>query len=1516
MSTIRATWTHTIFLFFLCTIGFISNGFGQETLEVFFTENDGTLTSGRATVCEGDFIRLVTELDNVSDPNRVYNYNWRFTDSQNNNQFINSLNNGTIQNGGSGAGDEHSFLQVAVNENTTFFVQAGTGNAQIDINVIPGPDAGIPSTIFTCSKPFPIDLISFLDGTPDAGGTWTRADGSTFNGQFGAGDTPGIFTYTLTGNSPCTTVNASVTVRPCGEVDFDGDGVNNDVDLDDDNDGILDANENDFCVSGPGMPTETQFSLEEDFGVGPPTQNGFVSPLLGFYIGAPQDDQAAIDRGNPNGEYNVATSTHILNFNNQNAVFMATDLNNNFDADDNVDGRYLAINMLTSAFGLTEPIYTQTDLPVIQGIENVLSMSIASLSNNTGEQSPNLRIEIVDAVTKAPILDQITGLPVRVDTGLIPNGTDLWDEYPMTFTPPASTIAVDVRVINLQTVSGNGNDVGIDNIFLSAFECDFDQDAVANSADLDSDNDGIYDVVEAGFGNLDTDGDGRIDGGVDANGIPIAAAGGITPINSDTDSNQDYLDIDSDNDGIVDNIEGQTTAAYVSPTGQDSDFDGVDDAYDLVTGAPLAPLVDADTDGDGIPDYLDENSDDPATIPMGGCLLDTVEAYDTDLDGVADTTASGADMDNDGLDDAFDLVTLARITQDTNPTNTQTPTSFPDEHDPGGDRDWREEFSADGGANVEEDVCISGGVIDLFDFLPVGTVTTGAWTDPTTAGAPPTSGGHLGTIDPSTASDGDIHVYSYSPGLTIMGCPMRTASLEITFIAAPSAGASTTITLSDTDAPVNLIDSLGTADVDGSWTDPSNTTFGADDQGTFNPATDTFGTYTYTIGTGTCEVMATVEVIEANGTTLCSSETSFDLNTLLSAGIPTNGNWTPGNSNTINPSTLTPLDTGIEYTYTYTDVGGMTQTSKAFVTVNLSPTIAVSATAPVCLADETSYTQIFDTNGDWDITLTPNPAGITITEDTVANTITIAGIPSATGFDITVTSPTNTSCMAMLTYAGVDCSCPDLPEPTITNPPADLTICEGNAIPTLTATIPAAPAGLVGRWYYEDGTPIPGQDNTPSYTPTTAEIMAEGDTFFVEAYDPNDGCTSDRVPVTLTILQPPTLTTPANVTECEGTYSLPVLITGNYYDATGGPGVATEIAAGTTINTTQTIFIYAENPSLAGCSSEVSFNVTITPIPVATAPADFTACGEAIVPTIANLRFFTQPGGLGDERFPGEQLFDTETIYVVETVNGCSSTNDASFTITVIEDPIVDLGPDQTVCLDEFGTPVSSVELFANLDDPSLYDYAWTKDGAPFGNNEDFISTIEPGIYDLTYTLRGTSCSFDAFLPIEISTIETLTDNDIILNDGNAVSISDNTITVTVTKPGTYEYSLDDDFNYQSSNVFTKVPFGFHTVFVRNVEGSCDPAIADIELIGFPKFFTPNNDFENDAWNIVDNNGDLPDMTISIFDRYGKLLKTITPDSAGWNGTYNGRPMPATDYWFFAQLEDGTQFRSHFSLIR
>lgn len=176
-----------------------------------------------------------------------------------------------------------------------------------------------------------------------------------------------------------------------------------------------------------------------------------------------------------------------------------------------------------------------------------------------------------------------------------------------------------------------------------------DADVRANPYDLDSDNDGITDVREAGF--TDANYDGFSDGvkGSDGWDNTIDALGTLTLPNRDASGNPNYIDIDSDDDGIPDNVEGLPTLAYVLPSGLDTDGDGIDNAYDLVNGFGGAGINPNDQDADTVPDYLDFDTDNDGQT-------DIYEGNDFNLNGMPDDVVSllGVDTDGDGLDNRFD----------------------------------------------------------------------------------------------------------------------------------------------------------------------------------------------------------------------------------------------------------------------------------------------------------------------------------------------------------------------------------------------------------------------------------------------------------------------------------------------------------------------------------------------------------------------------------------------------------------------------------------------------------------------------------------------------------------------------------------------------------------------------------------------------------------------------------------------------------------------------------------------
>ncbi|PIF63413.1 T9SS type B sorting domain-containing protein [Flavobacterium sp. 11] len=157
-----------------------------------------------------------------------------------------------------------------------------------------------------------------------------------------------------------------------------------------------------------------------------------------------------------------------------------------------------------------------------------------------------------------------------------------------------------------------------------------------------------------------------------------------------------------------------------------------------------------------------------------------------------------------------------------------------------------------------------------------------------------------------------------------------------------------------------------------------------------------------------------------------------------------------------------------------------------------------------------------------------------------------------------------------------------------------------------------------------------------------------------------------------------------------------------------------------------------------------------------------------------------------------------------------------------------------------------------------------------------------------------------------IATITGVTVNDFERNE--------NSISIEYTGIGDYEFSIDGSY-FQDSPMFNGVAPGEYLVYARDKNG-CGLSIPFVVyVLDYPRYFTPNNDGYNDIWQIK-NLDNLPQSTLFIFDRYGKLLKQLVSSDIGWNGTFNGFALPTDDYWFHLNLENGRIIKGHFSLKR
>lgn len=264
-----------------------------------------------------------------------------------------------------------------------------------------------------------------------------------------------------------------------------------------------------------------------------------------------------------------------------------------------------------------------------------------------------------------------------------------------------------------------------------------------------------------------------------------------------------------------------------------------------------------------------------------------------------------------------------------------------------------------------------------------------------------------------------------------------------------------------------------------------------------------------------------------------------------------------------------------------------------------------------------------------------------------------------------------------------------------------------------------------------------------------------------------------------------------------------------------------------------------------------------------------------------------------------------QRIYVrTESNNNCTGIH--FIDLHVNELPDILLSDSKTLCLNKPEVPVLLDSGIGNQN-PNSFNYVWE----PNGETTPTITVTLPGTYKVTVT-NSNNCSRQRTIVVTESNLASF----------ETVSITDlsenNTVTVYVAgDEQNYLYSLDlPNGPFLESNYFENVIPGDHVVYIKNKDG-CGIISENISVMGIPNFFTPNGDGINDTWKVKGLQSKYYDKSILyIYDRYGKLLKEISPNGNGWDGIYNGQTLPSTDYWYCIYMEDGRTIKGHFSLKR
>lgn len=435
----------------------------------------------------------------------------------------------------------------------------------------------------------------------------------------------------------------------------------------------------------------------------------------------------------------------------------------------------------------------------------------------------------------------------------------------------------------------------------------------------------------------------------------------------------------------------------------------------------------------------------------------------------------------------------------------------------------------------------------------------------------------------------------------------------------------------------------------------------------------------------------------------------------------------------------------------------------------------------------------------------------------------------------------------------------------------------------------------------------------------TNTILQNGTTYY--ASQTNTNCESNRVPVSITIYNTPSPTANSNQSFCSTANATlsDIAISGTgvkWYDAQTGGNL---LPANTIIQNATT---YYATQTINGCESVNRLPIIVTLINTLNATdfsdylcddlnngyekIDLTSYNSSLISNTTGNTFSFYKSFLGAQnQTPSEKINNendfplnvgTSTIYVrIDNVNTCHQI--VELNLTLYSKPIIPIAEVTPICQGKTVT----------INAGNFDQYQWST-----GETSSSILVSQAGNYSVSVTENhiGINCNSTKDFKVVNSNVATI--SQVITNDW---TVNENSITIVVTTSsvGDYQYSLDGN-NYQNSNVFTDLYSGEYNIFIRDKNG-CGTISEEVFLLMYPKYFTPNGDGFNDKWKIKFSNTE-PSLRIKLFDRFGKFIKELDYSSDGWNGTFNGKELPSTDYWFVVTRANGKEYRGHFAMKR
>lgn len=379
----------------------------------------------------------------------------------------------------------------------------------------------------------------------------------------------------------------------------------------------------------------------------------------------------------------------------------------------------------------------------------------------------------------------------------------------------------------------------------------------------------------------------------------------------------------------------------------------------------------------------------------------------------------------------------------------------------------------------------------------------------------------------------------------------------------------------------------------------------------------------------------------------------------------------------------------------------------------------------------------------------------------------------------------------------------------------------------------------------------------------------------------------------------------------------------------------------------QEIFTKVENNTTLCTNNSISFKLHVNGFPTANQPSnmqdcvvtsskdfgvfDLTSQSATVFGSNSdidfNVRYFRDSNRLNEITDGDLKKFKNTTnpqkIFVrMENATTFCKNDNLNFDLVVNLLPEINIETQYVICLDSKNNIINPTNT-TFLNNPPIrtslskidYSFKWytgveaIKENLILSETSNLFIPEKPGEYTLEVENNSTQCNSQSTTKV----IGSYPPQSIVMEHKSELFSENNIIEVKVTGNGNYNFKLNNE-KWQESNIFDNVTGCDNTIYVRDIF-NCNEIVDSLVIVDYPRFFTPNSDGYNDTWNISCKSG-LQNAKLFIFDRYGKLLKQKDIDDLGWDGTYNGIPMPADDYWFMVKYNNSKFFKAHFSLKR